>query len=88
MVNRTQAMVLGGVGRRHGIGYTAVMEWSTDYGDGRVYRNVSIAQLRDGKAIRVTDYWGTVHPAGVKADAGQAHGHAARRCVAGRRPQD
>ena len=28
-----------------------VVEWSTDYGDGRVYRNVSIAELRDGKAV-------------------------------------
>jgi hypothetical protein len=47
-----------GVGRRHACGQTLVVEWSTDYGDGRVYRNVSIAELRDGKAIRVTDYWG------------------------------
>jgi hypothetical protein len=47
-----------GVGRRHVHGDTIVVEWSTDYGDGRVYRNVSIAELRDGKAIRVTDYWG------------------------------
>jgi SnoaL-like domain len=47
-----------GVGRRHALGDTVVVEWSTDYGDGRVYRNVSIAELRDGKAIRVTDYWG------------------------------
>ncbi len=47
-----------GVGRRHALGDTIVVEWSTDYGDGRVYRNVSIAELGDGKAIRVTDYWG------------------------------
>jgi hypothetical protein len=47
-----------GVGRRHALDDTIVVEWSTDYGDGRVYRNVSIAELRDGKAIRVTDYWG------------------------------
>ena len=39
-------------------GDTIVVEWSTDYGDGRVYRNVSIAELNDGQAIRVTDYWG------------------------------
>lgn len=37
---------------------TVVVEWSTDYGDGRMYRDVSIAELRDGKAIRVTNYWG------------------------------
>ena len=47
-----------GVGRRHALGDTVVVEWSTDYGDGRLYRNVSIAELRDGKAVRVTDYWG------------------------------
>jgi hypothetical protein len=47
-----------GVGRRHVGDDTVVVEWSTDYGDGRVYRNVSIAELRDGKAVRVTDYWG------------------------------
>lgn len=34
------------------------VEWTCDYGDGRLYRNVSIAEVRGGKAIRVTDYWG------------------------------
>lgn len=47
-----------GVGTRRSCGDTLVVEWSTDYGDGRVYRNVSIAELRDGEAISVTDYWG------------------------------
>jgi hypothetical protein len=47
-----------GVGRRHHLGDTLVVEWSTDYGDGHVYRNVTVAELRDGEAIRVTDYWG------------------------------
>jgi hypothetical protein len=47
-----------GVGRRQVCGDTIVVEWSTDYGDGRVYRNVSIAELHDGQAYRVTDYWG------------------------------
>jgi hypothetical protein len=51
-----------GVGRRHALGDTIIVEWSTDYGDGQVYRNVSIAELRDGKAIRVTDYWGAPFP--------------------------
>lgn len=46
------------VGRRHACGDTLVVEWITDYGDGRVYRNVTVADLRDGHAIRVTDYWG------------------------------
>lgn len=47
-----------GVGRRQICGDTILVEWSTDYGDGRVYRNVTIAELRDGEAVRVTDYWG------------------------------
>jgi ketosteroid isomerase-like protein len=47
-----------GVGRRYALGDTVVVEWSTDYGDGRIYRNVSIAELRNGTAVRVTDYWG------------------------------
>lgn len=46
------------VGRRHQLGNTVVVEWSSDYGDGRIYRNVSIAQLEGGSAVRVTDYWG------------------------------
>ena len=47
-----------GVERRLACGDILVVEWSADYGDGRVYRNVTIAELRDEKAIRVTDYWG------------------------------
>lgn len=35
-----------------------VAEWTCDYGDGRLYRNVTIAELEHGKARRVTDYWG------------------------------
>jgi hypothetical protein len=55
-----------GVGRRRALGDTVVVEWSTDYGDGRVYRDVSIAELRNGKAARVTD-WGerSRHPPGA-----------------------
>jgi hypothetical protein len=37
-----------GVGRRRALGDTVVVEWSTDYGDGRVYRIVSLAELRNG----------------------------------------
>ena len=41
-----------------------VVEWTGNYGDGRLYRNVTIAELKDGQAVRVTDYWGepTVTP--------------------------
>ena len=34
----------------------AVRQWPQS-GDGRVYRNISIAELHDGKAVRVTDDW-------------------------------
>ena len=47
-----------GIGRRHATDDTVVVEWSTDYGDGRVYRNVTVAELRNGQAVKVTDYWG------------------------------
>jgi hypothetical protein len=47
-----------GVTCRHTCGDVIVVEWNTDYGDGRVYRNVSIGELRNGKVVRVTDYWG------------------------------
>jgi hypothetical protein len=46
------------VGRRLRLGDTIVVEWTCDYGDGRLYRNVTIGELQDGEAIRVTDYWG------------------------------
>jgi hypothetical protein len=46
------------VGRRLRLDDVVVVEWTCDYGDGRLYRNVTIGELEDGKAIRVTDYWG------------------------------
>ena len=46
------------VTRRHACGDLIVVEWNTDYGDGRIYRNVSIGELRGGEVVRVTDYWG------------------------------
>ena len=52
------------VGRRLRVGDVVVVEWTCDYGDGRLYRNVTIGELEDGEAVRVTDYWGapTVTP--------------------------
>ena len=52
------------VGRRLRLDDVVVVEWTCDYGDGRLYRNVTIGELEDGKAVRVTDYWGepTVTP--------------------------
>ena len=46
------------VGRRLHLGDVVVVEWTCNYGDGRLYRNVTIGELEDGQAIRVTDYWG------------------------------
>ena len=46
------------VGRRLQLDEVLVVEWTCDYGDGRLYRNVTIGELEDGRAVRVTDYWG------------------------------
>lgn len=46
------------VGRRLQLGNVVVVEWTCNYGDGRLYRNVTIGETRDGEVIRVTDYWG------------------------------
>jgi hypothetical protein len=46
------------VGRRHRLGDVIVVEWTCDYGDGRLYRNVTIGELQNGEAVHVTDYWG------------------------------
>jgi hypothetical protein len=63
----------------------AVRQWPRS-GDGRVYRNISIAELHDGKAVRVTDYRGEPFTgASMEGGAGHTPGHAARRGLAGRR---
>ncbi len=46
------------VGRRLSLGRIVVVEWTINYGDGRLYRNVTIGELEEGEAVRVTDYWG------------------------------
>src|SRR4029450_9529594 len=46
------------VGRRLQLDDIIVVEWTCDYGDGRLYRNVTIGELEEGRAVRVTDYWG------------------------------
>ena len=46
------------VGRRLQLDDVIVVEWTCNYGDGRLYRNVTIGELENGKAVRVTDYWG------------------------------
>jgi hypothetical protein len=46
------------VGRRMQLGDVVVVEWTCNYGDGRLYRNVTIGEMEDGEVVRVTDYWG------------------------------
>jgi hypothetical protein len=46
------------VGRRIQLGQVIVAEWTCDYGDGRLYRNVTIGELENGQVARITDYWG------------------------------
>ena len=46
------------VGKRRRFGDFLLVEWSADYGDGAIYRNLTIAEIEDGEAVRVTDYWG------------------------------
>ena len=46
------------VGRRLRLDDVVVVEWTCNYGDGRLYRNVTIGEMADGKVVRVTDYWG------------------------------
>ena len=52
------------VGRRLRLDDVVVVEWTCNYGDGRLYRNVTIGELENGEVVRVTDYWGepTVTP--------------------------
>ena len=46
------------VGRRLHLDDVVVVEWTCNYGDGRLYRNVTIGELENGEVVRVTDYWG------------------------------
>lgn len=46
------------VGRRLQLDDVIVVEWTCNYGDGRLYRNVTLGELEDGRAVRATDYWG------------------------------
>ena len=46
------------VGRRLYLDDVVVVEWTCNYGDGRLYRNVTIGELEAGEVVRVTDYWG------------------------------
>ncbi len=46
------------VGRRLQLDDVVVVEWTCNYGDGRLYRNVTIGEMEAGEVVRVTDYWG------------------------------
>jgi hypothetical protein len=50
------------VGRRIHLDDVIVVEWTCNYGDGRLYRNVTIGELESGEVVRVTDYWGEPTP--------------------------
>src|SRR3954447_14527033 len=45
------------VGRRLKLEDVIVVEWTCNYGDGRLYRNVTIGELEGDRAVKVTDYW-------------------------------
>lgn len=64
LTSRLVAEVEGGfpeltleVARRLHLDDVVVVEWTADYGEGRL-RNVTIGELEDGRAVRVTDYRG------------------------------
>ena len=46
------------VGRRLHVGDVAASSGRCNYGDGRLYRSVTIGELEGGQVVRVTDYWG------------------------------
>lgn len=46
------------VGRRIQAEGCIVVEWTCNYGDGRLYRNVTIGEVEGGEVTKVTDYWG------------------------------
>jgi hypothetical protein len=46
------------VGRRLQLDDVVVVEWTCDYGDGRLKGNVIVGELANGQTVRVTDYWG------------------------------
>lgn len=43
-------------------GDRVVAEWSADYGDGVVWRNVSVFRFLDGRIVEETDYFGEPFP--------------------------
>jgi hypothetical protein len=59
----------------------------SDSGNGAIYRNVTIAEIEAGDAVRVTDYWGKPFdtPDWRKGNDGPAR-YAGRRSVAFGRP--
>ena len=74
------------VGRRLQLDDVVVVEWTCNYGDGRLYRNVTIGELEDGQAVRVTDYWGEpTDDTAVATAADRSTRHARRRHLARRR---
>lgn len=58
--------------RRHARGDALVAEWSADYGDGRVHRDLTVAEFPEGVAVRIADY------GGHRTDRPTAKGHPPR----------
>ena len=73
------------VGRRLQVDDVVVVEWTCNYGDGRLYRNVTIGELKDGMAVRVTDYWGERSDTRVAPAVDRPTRHAGRGHLAGQR---
>jgi len=57
------------VGRRLQLNDVVVVEWSYIYGDRRLYRNVTIGELEEGKLCRSPTTW--LNPLGHLSKAGR-----------------
>ena len=74
------------VGRRLQLDDVVVVEWTCDYGDGRLYRNVTIGELEDGQGRARHRLLGRAHRDTRMAPAAdRSTRHARRRHLAGRR---
>ncbi|MGH8874228.1 MAG: hypothetical protein ACRDVM_03115 [Acidimicrobiia bacterium] len=61
-------------------GHLVVAEWAADYVNGRPYLNVSLVEVREGKVLQTTEYFGAPfdppeyrrHLVEIKTEAGPA----------------
>ena len=74
------------VGRRLQLDDVVVVEWTCNYGDGRLYRNVTIGELEDGRSRARHRLLGRAHrDARMAPAADRSTRHARRRHLAGLR---